>query len=101
VQTPLSITLVWTDRPGLPLAATALVNDLDLQVYSPSGPVGLGNSGDPLATGQTGDTVNNVERVVYSNPNSTLSFSTGARLTLAYRVHVRANALPFVSGWYA
>ncbi|MCL4871344.1 MAG: S8 family serine peptidase [Anaerolineae bacterium] len=39
----LKITLVWTDYPGNPAAALAIVNDLDLTVIAPDGTVYLGN----------------------------------------------------------
>jgi hypothetical protein len=48
---PLKIVLVWTDPPALPMAATALVNDLNLQVRSlTDGRTWKGNVFDP-ATG--------------------------------------------------
>jgi hypothetical protein len=34
---PLKVTLVWTEPPGVPGAATPVVNNLDLQVSSPDG----------------------------------------------------------------
>ena len=40
---PLKITLAYTDVPGLPAAIPALVNDLDLEVVTPSGDVFAGN----------------------------------------------------------
>lgn len=40
---PLRITLVWTDPPGDLAAAKKIVNDLDLQVKSPSGNLYKGN----------------------------------------------------------
>lgn len=42
---PLRITLVWTDYPGEPAAAKALVNDLDLEVIGPDGSHYVGNQG--------------------------------------------------------
>ncbi len=84
-QTPLTITvpanaaqlkvmLVWHDRPASPLAATQLVNDLDLSVTSPSSAVTLpyvlnpapANVTDPATRGA--DHLNNVEQVVIDNP---------------------------------
>jgi hypothetical protein len=41
----LRITLVWTDYPGNPAAAKALVNDLDLEVVAPDGTRYYGNQG--------------------------------------------------------
>lgn len=40
---PLVVVLVWTDAPPAPMAATPVVNDLDLEVESPSGALFHGN----------------------------------------------------------
>ncbi|MBI2865598.1 MAG: S8 family serine peptidase [Chloroflexi bacterium] len=42
---PLSITLAYSDYPGEPAAAKALVNDLDLEVIAPDGTHYYGNQG--------------------------------------------------------
>jgi hypothetical protein len=42
---PLRFTLAWTDAPGNPAAAKALVNDLDLEVIGPTGTRHRGNAG--------------------------------------------------------
>ncbi|MFL5806540.1 MAG: S8 family serine peptidase, partial [Roseiflexaceae bacterium] len=42
---PLRLTLAWTDYPGQPAAARALVNDLDLEVIAPNGAHYVGNQG--------------------------------------------------------
>lgn len=65
---PFRITLVWTDYPGEPGAAKALVNDLDLEVISPDGSHYYGNS-DLYSSGQClrdgkWDACNNVEGLV-------------------------------------
>ncbi|HEU5098888.1 MAG TPA: S8 family serine peptidase [Roseiflexaceae bacterium] len=65
---PLRVTLAWTDYPGEPSAAKALVNDLDLEVIGPngahySGNQGLYSSGQCLRAG-TWDACNNVEGVI-------------------------------------
>jgi hypothetical protein len=65
---PLRITLAWTDYPGQPSAAKALVNDLDLEVIGPDGThyygnSGLYNSGGCLRDGKW-DACNNVEGVL-------------------------------------
>ena len=52
-----TVTLVWHDYPGLPAAAKALVNDLDLSVS-----VGGGSGQQWLGNGVV-DRINNVERV--------------------------------------
>jgi hypothetical protein len=43
---PLRACLAWTDTAAMPDADTTLVNDLDLEVYSPSGQYFLGNQYD-------------------------------------------------------
>lgn len=73
-NSPLRITLVWTDPPGNPAASTKLVNDLDLVVSNTvTGEIIYGNDfaeGTGFSQIQTtnnpsaADRVNNVERVV-------------------------------------
>ncbi len=60
----LKVALTWTDYPGSPTAATAIVNDLNLSVIAPGGTY-LGNvsSGGVSITGGTADVLN-VEEVV-------------------------------------
>jgi subtilisin family serine protease len=58
----LRVSLVWTDPPGQPGAARALVNNLDLRVEGPNNQVWLGNGG----TGP--DQINNVETVRVAQP---------------------------------
>lgn len=68
---PLRITLVWTDPPGDPAVAVALVNHLELEVTAPDGTtVYRGNyfSGGESIPGGSYDTVNNVENVYINNP---------------------------------
>jgi hypothetical protein len=65
---PLRVTLAWTDYPGEPSAAKALVNDLDLEVIAPNGTHYYGNQG-LYTTGlclrdNTWDACNNVEGVI-------------------------------------
>ncbi len=70
---PLKITMVYTDVPGLPAALPALVNDLDLEVISPSGVVYHGNqfdNGESVADVDAFDTVNNVEAVHIAEPEA-------------------------------
>src|SRR5690606_23739834 len=50
------VTLVWTDPPGQPGAAKALVNNLNLRIEGPDGTY-YGNGGD------SPDIVNNVETI--------------------------------------
>jgi hypothetical protein len=63
---PLKITLAYTDVPGFPPAIPALVNDLDLEVISPSGLVYRGNQfidGESVPGAAGADSINNVEGV--------------------------------------
>jgi hypothetical protein len=72
----LKILLYWTDPPAQPMAAAALVNDLDLQVTDPSGTSHLPLILDPSPGGvsanakEGADHVNNIEQVVITNPVS-------------------------------
>lgn len=84
---PFRIILAWTDYPGEPAAAKALVNDLDLEVIAPNGNHYYGNqglytSGQCLRGGQW-DACNNVEGVIIPDaPHG------------AYRVVVRGVNVP-------
>ena len=68
----LRVTLVWTDEPAAASTGSsfAAVNDLDLEVVSPSSVLYLGNvfSGGESAAGGTKDDRNNVEQVHLSSP---------------------------------
>jgi hypothetical protein len=66
----LKITMVYTDKEAAPAAAFVPVNDLDLEVISPSGATYLGNvfSGGLSATGGSPDALNNVEQVHIGGP---------------------------------
>lgn len=68
---PFRVTLAWTDFPGQPAAAKALVNDLDLEVIGPDGAHYYGNQG-LYTSGQClrqakWDQCNNVEGVLVPN----------------------------------
>ncbi|MFO1512738.1 MAG: S8 family serine peptidase [Verrucomicrobiota bacterium] len=68
---PLKITLTYTDVPGLPAAVIALVNDLDLEVISPTGEIFRGNrfaNGESIPNAPQPDTINNVEAVHLAAP---------------------------------
>jgi hypothetical protein len=71
---PLKVTLAWDDVPGTPNVIPALVNDLDLRVYGPSGsrafPWTLGGLADPAAPAvrTQEDHLNNIEQVVVDDP---------------------------------
>jgi hypothetical protein len=59
---PLRVTLVWSDYPASPVAAVALVNDLDLMLASPSGEAIYPNgSSSP-------DRINTVEQIIVQSP---------------------------------
>ncbi|MFV9506058.1 MAG: hypothetical protein AB4911_16010 [Oscillochloridaceae bacterium umkhey_bin13] len=62
------LTLAWTDYPGNPAAAKALVNDLDLEIVGPDGTIYRGNAGlypagHPCRAEAGQDRCNNVETV--------------------------------------
>ncbi len=67
---PFRVTLVWTDYPAVEYASPALVNDLDLEVISPSNNVYLGNvfEDNESVTGGEPDSKNPVENVFISAP---------------------------------
>ncbi|MHC4067230.1 MAG: S8 family serine peptidase, partial [Planctomycetota bacterium] len=69
----LKVTLAWDDVPGTPNVDPALVNDLDLRVYGPSGtryyPWTLDPADPPAPAVQTAeDHLNNIEQVVVEAP---------------------------------
>jgi len=69
---PLKIVVAWTDYPSTPLAATNLVNDVDLVVTSPTGTDYLGNvcEGGSSQPGGSADRLNNVEVVRVEQPEA-------------------------------
>ncbi len=72
-QTELKLTLVWDDFPADPLAAHALVNDLDLVVIDPYGQHHFPWTLDPSVPQEPArrdgeDHTNNVEQVHVENP---------------------------------
>lgn len=68
----LKVTLAYTDVPGFPGAAQALVNDLDLEVVAPDGHIYRGNqfdvAGNSVPDPPATDTLNNVEGVNLAAP---------------------------------
>lgn len=68
---PLRITLAYTEPPASINASDPVINNLDLVVTAPNSKVFFGNrfSGGQSATGGSPDTENNVERVVFQNPD--------------------------------
>jgi subtilase family serine protease len=67
---PLKVTVVWTDYPGTPGAAKALVNDLDLSVSAPDGTTFVGNvfAGGGSAPGGAPDRLNVEEQALVLAP---------------------------------
>lgn len=70
----LKVTVAWTDPPGSPAAATALVNNLELSLIAPDNSVHLPwrlNPAVPTAAATRAvNTLDNVEQVVVDNPIS-------------------------------
>lgn len=73
-DTQLKATLAWDDPPAVPNVNPALVNDLDLRVFDPSGAQhfpwtlgGLANPSAPAVRTQA-DHVNNIEQVLVDAP---------------------------------
>lgn len=69
----LKVTLAWDDVPGTPNIETALINDLDLQVFDPSAQQHYPWTLDPAdpaapATRTQPDHLNNIEQVVVNAP---------------------------------
>lgn len=84
---PLVVTLAWTDRPASPAAASALVNDLDLEVTLPGGGATLLGNGGTLR-----DSTNNVERVFA--PDAFFGASPASTLGGSILIVVRGRSLP-------
>ena len=94
---PLRVTLAWTDPPGDPVAATKLVNDLNLVVSNRDNPsiVYYGNDIPASSTFNSArstnalpnyDSINNVENV-YLTAGAGTNFSV---TVMGYRVNVNA-----------
>lgn len=70
----LRVSLVWTDEPGSSGSGKKLINDLDLRVVSPGGTTYRGNvingSSGESTSGGSADTLNNVENVILSSPQT-------------------------------
>jgi hypothetical protein len=74
-ESELKVTIAWDDAPATPLAANALVNDLDLVVIDPSGdrhyPWTLHpTEGSQLAVKTQEDHRNNIEQVQVDDPEA-------------------------------
>lgn len=84
----LKVTLAWDDYPATPGITTALVNDLDLHVFSPMGTEVFPWTLDPSnpsanATQTQRDSLNNIEQVSVASP------AVGV-----WRIEVRGNNVP-------
>lgn len=66
----LRVTMTFTDMPGNSFTAFAPINDINLEVESPSGTIYRGNffSGGVSTTGGSFDAVNSTEQVHVNNP---------------------------------
>ena len=83
--TPFEVTLAFMDAPASLNASLAPVNDLDLELVSPSGALYRGNvfANGFSVTGGLGDPLNNVEHFELTNPE-----------VGAWTVRVRASDVP-------
>jgi hypothetical protein len=84
----LRVTLAWTDYPGFAGAGKTLVNDLDLEVQTPSGATIVGNMAAPLPSdcrdsATLADRCDNVESVELTAP-----------VAGVYTIRVRGAAVP-------
>jgi hypothetical protein len=85
---PLRVSLAWTDYPASPIAGRTLVNDLDLEVQPPSGPLLRGNFAAELTascrdSSSGADRCDNVESVEIAAPQAGV-----------YSVRVRGATVP-------
>lgn len=82
---PLRVTLNWTDFPGVEFASPALVNDLNLELTSPTGKIYKGNNfADNLSTeGGVFDTINPIENVFVAAPEAG-----------EWKIQIQANNVP-------
>ncbi len=83
----LQVSLAWDDPAAAAYSATALVNDLDLELISPTGVVNQAwilDPANPASAATTGtDTLNNQEQVTVNNPEIGV-----------WRVRVRGTVVP-------
>jgi hypothetical protein len=85
---PLRVSLAWTDYPASPIAGRTLVNDLDLEVQPPSGPLLRGNLAAELTAScrdanSGADRCDNVESLEIAAPEAGV-----------YTVRVRGATVP-------
>src|SRR4029079_9843413 len=84
----LRLSLAWTDYPASPIAGRTLVNDLDLEVQPPSGPLLRGNMSADLAA-SCRDTISGADRC-----DNVESLEVGAPEAGIYTVRVRGAMVP-------
>ncbi|HJZ48928.1 MAG TPA: S8 family serine peptidase [Roseiflexaceae bacterium] len=85
---PLRISIAWTDYPASPISSRTLVNDLDLEVQPPSGPLLRGNASADLPANcrdatSGADRCDNVESLEIATPEAGV-----------YTVRVRGAVVP-------
>jgi hypothetical protein len=85
---PLRISLAWTDYPASPIAGRTLVNDLDLEVQPPNGPLLRGNASAELAD-SCRDSISGADRC-----DNVESLEIAAPEAGAYIVRVRGAMVP-------
>ena len=82
----LKITLYWNDPAAAVLASKALVNDLDLEVTSPSNYLPYKLDTVPgnvdIAASQAADHINNIEQIIVNSPSAT-----------TYTINVKGTAI--------
>lgn len=94
-QTELRVMLLWNDPAAAPGAATALINDLDLEVIAPDGTTYLPWTLDPTPAKVTApaerkvNRLDNHERVVITAANKSTTLPAGQ-----YTVRVKGHRVP-------
>ena len=108
----LKVTTAWTDPAGTPGAATALVNDIDLELIDPSAGIHSPWTLDPASPSMPATTginsVDNVEQVLVDSPEAGLwkirvigtSIQGTQSFVIVTNVPVAdASSIPTVSEW--
>jgi subtilisin family serine protease len=77
-QTPLRVTMAYTQPPAAVNAADPVINDLDLEILAPDGALYRGNffTAGESAAGGSADARNSVERVIRNAPSTGLYTAT-------------------------
>jgi subtilisin family serine protease len=107
----LRITVAWTDPAASPVAAYALVNDIDLELVDPFDGVHLPwilDPNAPTAEASTGvNSVDNVEQVLVDSPYEGLwtiritgtSVQGSQSFAMTSNLQLNAAPIPAISGW--